>query len=225
MFYWFMKTIVAGPLLRTLFRPRLEGVENIPKSGPVILASNHLSFIDSVILPLVIRRRIYFLAASTYFEGKGLGKWAVARFLRATGMIPIDRSGGKASEASLKAGMSVLSKGHVLGIYPEGGRSRDGKAHRGRTGVARMAFESGALVVPVAMIDTDKVLSETGGVKIHRIGISFGPPLDFSEFDGKDRDHATLRIMTDRIMDAVVAMSGQEYVDEYGKPSTKKRLD
>jgi len=225
MFYWFMKTIVAGPLLRTLFRPRLEGVENIPKSGPVILASNHLSFIDSVILPLVIRRRIYFLAASTYFEGKGLGKWAVARFLRATGMIPIDRSGGKASEASLKAGMSVLSKGHVLGIYPEGGRSRDGKAHRGRTGVARMAFESGAPVVPVAMIDTDKVLSETGGVKIHRIGISFGPPLDFSEFDGKDRDHATLRIMTDRIMDAVVAMSGQEYVDEYGKPSTKKRLD
>jgi 1-acyl-sn-glycerol-3-phosphate acyltransferase len=225
MFYWFMKTIVAGPLLRTLFRPRLEGVENIPKSGPVILASNHLSFIDSVILPLVIKRRIYFLAASTYFEGKGLGKWAVARFLRATGMIPIDRSGGKASEASLKAGMSVLGKGHVLGIYPEGGRSRDGKAHRGRTGVARMAFESGAPVVPVAMIDTDKVLSETGGVKIHRIGISFGPPLDFSEFDGKDRDHATLRVITDRIMDAVVAMSGQEYVDEYGKPSTKKKLD
>jgi 1-acyl-sn-glycerol-3-phosphate acyltransferase len=97
MFYWFMKTIVAGPLLRTLFRPRLEGVENIPKHGPVILASNHLSFIDSVILPLVIKRRIYFLAASTYFEGRGLGKWAVARFLRATGMIPIDRSGGKNS--------------------------------------------------------------------------------------------------------------------------------
>ena len=225
MFYWFMKTIVAGPLLRTLFRPRLEGVENIPKTGPVILASNHLSFIDSVILPLVIKRRIYFLAASTYFEGKGLGKWAVARFLRATGMIPIDRSGGKASEASLKAGMSVLGKGHVLGIYPEGGRSRDGRAHRGRTGVARMALESGAPVVPVAMIDTDKVMSEGSGVKIQRIGISFGPPLDFSEFADQKQDHAILRIMTDRIMDAVVAMSGQEYVDEYGKPSTKKKTD
>jgi 1-acyl-sn-glycerol-3-phosphate acyltransferase len=226
MFYWFMKTIVAGPLLRTLFRPRLEGVENIPKTGPVILASNHLSFIDSVILPLVIKRRIYFLAASTYFEGRGLGKWAVARFLRATGMIPIDRSGGKASEASLKAGMSVLSKGHVLGIYPEGGRSRDGRAHRGRTGVARMALESGAPVVPVAMIDTDKVLSErSGGVKIQRIGISFGEPLDFAEFADRKQDHAILRIMTDRIMDAVVAMSGQEYVNEYGKPSTKKKLD
>jgi 1-acyl-sn-glycerol-3-phosphate acyltransferase len=225
MFYWFMKTIVAGPLLRTLFRPRLEGVENIPKHGPVILASNHLSFVDSVILPLVIKRRIYFLAASTYFEGKGLGKWAVARFLRATGMIPIDRSGGKASEASLKAGMSVLTKGHVLGIYPEGGRSRDGRAHRGRTGVARMALESGAPVVPVAMIDTDKVMSEGNGVKIQRIGISFGPPLDFSEFADQKQDHAILRVTTDRIMDAVVAMSGQEYVDEYGKPSTKKTTD
>jgi len=226
MFYWFMKTIVAGPLLRTLFRPRLEGVENIPKHGPVILASNHLSFIDSVILPLVIKRRIYFLAASTYFEGKGVGKWAVARFLRATGMIPIDRSGGKASEASLKAGMSVLTRGHVLGIYPEGGRSRDGRAHRGRTGVARMALESGAPVVPVAMIDTDKVLSErSGGVKIRRIGISFGAPLDFDEFADQKQDHAILRIMTDRIMDAVVAMSGQEYVDEYGKPSAKKKTD
>jgi len=223
MFYWFMKTIVAGPLLRTLFRPRLEGVENIPATGPVILASNHLSFIDSVILPLVIKRRIYFLAASTYFEGRGLGKWAVARFLRATGMIPIDRSGGKASEASLKAGMSVLDKGDVLGIYPEGGRSRDGRAHRGRTGVARMALESGAPVVPVAMIDTDKVMSEGNGVKIRRIGISFGPPLDFGEFAEQKQDHAILRVMTDRIMDAVVAMSGQEYVDEYGKPSTKKR--
>jgi len=223
MFYWFMKTIVAGPLLRTLFRPRLEGVENIPATGPVILASNHLSFIDSVILPLVIKRRIYFLAASTYFEGRGLGKWAVARFLRATGMIPIDRSGGKASEASLKAGMSVLDKGDVLGIYPEGGRSRDGRAHRGRTGVARMALESGAPVVPVAMIDTDKVMSEGKGVKIRRIGISFGPPLDFSEFAEQKQDHAILRVMTDRIMDAVVAMSGQEYVDEYGKPSIKKR--
>jgi 1-acyl-sn-glycerol-3-phosphate acyltransferase len=158
MFYWFMKTIVAGPLLRTLFRPRLEGLENIPTTGPVILASNHLSFIDSVILPLMIKRRIYFLAASTYFQGGGLGKWAVKRFLLATGMIPIDRSGGKASEASLQAGMSVLTKGNVLGIYPEGGRSRDGKAHRGRTGVARLVFESGAPVVPVAMIDTDKVM-------------------------------------------------------------------
>ena len=222
MFYWFMKNLVAGPLLRTVFRPWVVGLDNIPKTGGVILASNHLSFIDSIFLPLLIDRRIYFLAKSDYFTGKGLKNWAVKHFLLGTGMLPIDRSGGKASEASLKAGMSVLDKGDVLGIYPEGGRSRDGKAHRGRTGVARMALESGAPVVPVAMIDTDKVMSEGKGVKIRRIGISFGPPLDFSEFAGQKQDHAILRVMTDRIMDAVVAMSGQEYVDEYGKPSSKK---
>jgi 1-acyl-sn-glycerol-3-phosphate acyltransferase len=221
MFYWFMKTLVAGPLLRTLFRPRLEGLGNIPGTGPVILASNHLSFIDSVILPLVIKRRIYFLAASAYFERRGLGGWALKHFLRATGMIPIDRSGGKASEASLQAGMSVLGAGDVLGIYPEGSRSRDGKAHRGRTGVARMALESGAPVVPVAMIDTDKVMPQDGGgrVRIRRIGISFGEPLDFAEFAGRERDHAMLRVMTDRIMQAIVALSGQEYVDAYGQQS------
>jgi 1-acyl-sn-glycerol-3-phosphate acyltransferase len=224
MFYWFMKNLVAGPLLRTLFRPRLEGVENIPREGAVILASNHLSFIDSVILPLVIKRRIYFLAASTYFTGRGLGSWAVKHFLRATGMIPIDRSGGKASEASLQAGMSVLTKGNVLGIYPEGSRSRDGKMHRGRTGVARMVLESGATVIPVGMIDTDKVMPSDGkgGVKIQRISISFGEPLDFSEFAGQATDHTTLRVITDRIMDAIRAVSGQDYVDEYGVQSKKK---
>jgi 1-acyl-sn-glycerol-3-phosphate acyltransferase len=218
MFYWFMKSIVAGPLLRTLFRPRLTGVENIPKTGPVILASNHLSFIDSVILPLVIRRRIYFLAASTYFSGRGFGAWARKRFLLGTGMIPIDRSGGKASEASLKAGMTVLTADRVLGIYPEGSRSRDGRMHRGRTGVARLALESGATIVPVAMIGTDKVMPSGGGrrVNIQRIGISFGEPLDFSDLDHLPRDHATMRLMTDRIMDAIRALSGQEYVDEYG---------
>ena len=226
MFYWFMKNLVAGPLLRTVFRPWVVGLDNIPKTGGVILASNHLSFIDSIFLPLLIDRRIYFLAKSDYFTGKGFKNWATKHFLLGTGMLPIDRSGGKASEASLKAGMSVLTRGHVLGIYPEGGRSRDGRAHRGRSGVARMALESGAPVVPVAMIDTDKVLSErSGGVKIRRIGISFGAPLDFSEFADQKQDHAILRIMTDRIMDAVVAMSGQEYVDEYGKPSAKKKTD
>jgi 1-acyl-sn-glycerol-3-phosphate acyltransferase len=223
MFYWFMKSVVAGPLLRMLLRPRLTGVANIPRTGPVILASNHLSFIDSVILPLVIRRRIYFLAASTYFSGKGFGAWARKRFLIGTGMIPIDRSGGKASEASLKAGMTVLTADRVLGIYPEGSRSRDGSMHRGRTGVARLALESGATIIPVAMIDTDKVMPSGGkGVKIQRISISFGEPLDFSDFDHLPRNHATMRLMTDRIMDAIRAMSGQPYVDEYGssrKPS------
>lgn len=219
MFYWIMKHLIAGPLLRALFRPRLQGIENIPRTGAVILASNHLSFIDSVILPLVIKRRIYFLAASNYFAGRGFGAWVLKRFLLATGMIPLDRSGGKASEASLRAGLSVLSQGRVLGIYPEGSRSRDGKMHRGRTGVARMVLEAGVPVVPVGMIDTDKVIpvdSTSNLPRIQRIGISFGPPLDFGEHTDRAGDLATLRLITDQIMDAIRAVSGQEYVDEYG---------
>ncbi|WP_375400893.1 lysophospholipid acyltransferase family protein [uncultured Amnibacterium sp.] len=219
MFYWVMKHLIAGPLLRALLRPRLSGVSNIPRTGPVILASNHLSFIDPVILPLVIRRRIHFLAASDYFAGRGLGGWAVARFLIATGMIPIDRSGGRASEASLAAGLGVLARGEVLGIYPEGSRSRDGKLHRGRTGIARTILNSGATVVPVAMIGTDEVIPvDSGSVRPHirRIGIAFGPPLDFSGYAGGSDDGRVLRTITDQVMQAIHALSDQEYVDSYG---------
>lgn len=219
MFYWVMKHLIAGPLLRTLFRPRLIGTANIPRTGPVILASNHLSFLDPVILPLVIRRRIHFLAASNYFAGRGFKGWALKRFLIGTGMIPIDRSGGRASEASLVAGLGVLARGDVLGIYPEGSRSRDGKLHRGRTGVARTILKAGATVVPVAMIGTDQVIPVDGSSnwpRIHRIGITFGPPLDFSEFAGSTDDGSVLRTITDRVMQAIHALSEQEYVDAYG---------
>jgi 1-acyl-sn-glycerol-3-phosphate acyltransferase len=216
LFYWIMKHLIAGPLLRTLFRPQLTGADNIPKSGPVILASNHLSFIDSVILPLVIKRRVYFLAGSNYFTGRGPGAWALRRFLLATGMIPLDRSGGKASEASLNAGLGVLAQGRVLGIYPEGSRSRDGKMHRGRTGVARMILESNAKVVPVAMIGTDKVMAVgSSSLKFVKVGLSFGKPLSFDRYQGIEGDRAVLRAITDEIMVEIRALSGQEYVDNY----------
>lgn len=220
MFYWVMKHLIAGPLLRVLLRPRLTGVSNIPRSGPVILASNHLSFLDPVILPLVIRRRIHFLAASNYFAGRGFGGWVLKWFLLGTGMIPIDRSGGRASEASLTAGLQVLTRGDVLGIYPEGSRSRDGKLHRGRTGIARTILKAGAQVVPVAMIGTDAVIPvDDGGrirPRIRRIGIAFGPPLDFSEFAGGSDDGFVLRTITDRVMQSIHALGDQEYVDAYG---------
>jgi 1-acyl-sn-glycerol-3-phosphate acyltransferase len=225
MFYWILKHILVGPLVHVLFRPRLVGVSNIPKSGPLILASNHLSFIDSVILPLMIKRRIHFLAASNYFTGRSIGSRLLGRFLLATGMIPLDRSGGKASEASLRAGLSVLSRGAALGIYPEGSRSLDGKMHRGRTGIARLIVESGAQVVPVAMIDTEKVIpvgSKSVVPRIQRIGITFGKPIDFSEYIENGADHAALRVMTDRIMADIRVMSGQEYVDEYGASASRR---
>ncbi|MBN9241116.1 MAG: 1-acyl-sn-glycerol-3-phosphate acyltransferase [Micrococcales bacterium 70-64] len=224
MFYWFMKNLVAGPLLKTVFRPWVTGLDNIPKTGPVILASNHLSFIDSIFLPLLIERRIYFLAKSDYFTGKGLKNWAVKHFLLGTGMLPIDRSGGKASEASLNTGLEVIAKGNVLGIYPEGTRSPDGKLYRGRTGVARMILEGHVPVVPVAMVDTEKVMPIGSKLpKVRRIGVIFGEPLDFSRFEGLEGDRFILRSITDEIMYELSRISGQEYVDVYAS-SVKDRM-
>ena len=215
MFYWFMKHVVAGPLVRLLFRPNVTGLDLLPRSGAVIIASNHLSFIDSVIMPIVVPRRVHYLAASTYFRQKGPGGWALRSFLRATGMIPIDRSGGKASEASLRAGMVVLGRGDVLGIYPEGSRTRDGKLHRGRTGVARMVLESGATVVPVAMVGTDQVIpvdSKSIVPRPARVGVRLGHPLQFADVpEGPER----MRVITDRIMHAIHDLGEQEYDDSY----------
>jgi 1-acyl-sn-glycerol-3-phosphate acyltransferase len=216
MFYWFMKNIVAGPLLKALFRPWVVGAENVPRTGGVILASNHLSVIDSIFLPLYLDRRISFLAKSEYFTGKGLKGWATRIFMRATGQLPIDRSGGKASEASLNTGLAVLGRGELLGIYPEGTRSPDARMYRGRTGVARMVLESGVPIVPVAMIDTEKVMPiGTRLPKLRRPGIVIGKPLDFSRFDGLEGDRFVLRSVTDELMYELNRLSGQEYVDVY----------
>jgi 1-acyl-sn-glycerol-3-phosphate acyltransferase len=216
MFYWIVKNLVLGPILLRVFRPWLKGVENVPLAGSAILASNHLSFIDSVFLPLVLRRPVVFLAKSEYFTGHGIKGWLVRQFFLASGQLPIDRSGGRASEDSLNTGVTVLSQGKLLGIYPEGTRSPDGRIYRGRTGIARMALESGVPVIPVAMIDTDKVMPIGSKIpKVQRIGVVFGHPLDFSRFAGYENDRFVLRAITDEIMHEIVGISGQEYVDEY----------
>ncbi len=219
-----MKNLVAGPLLKGVFRPWVIGQKNIPRTGGVILASNHLSVIDSIILPLVLDRKLSFLAKSEYFTTKGLKGWFTKTFLSATGMLPIDRSGGKASEASLNTGLRVLADGQVLGIYPEGTRSPDGKLYRGRTGVARMILEAGVPVVPVAMIDTEKVMPiGTKVPKIRRIGIIIGEPLDFSRFAGMEGDRFILRSITDEIMYELASLSEQEYSDVYATSVKEKR--
>jgi 1-acyl-sn-glycerol-3-phosphate acyltransferase len=198
-------------------------MENIPTTGPVILASNHLSFSDSIFLPLQSRRPVVFLAKSEYFTGNGL-KGALTRwFFKSTGQLPIDRSGGKASEASLNTGLKVLSQGQVLGIYPEGTRSPDGRLYRGRTGIARMVLESKAPIIPVAMIDTEKVQPIGKRLpRIRRIGIVVGTPLDFSRFDGMEGDRIVLRAVTDEIMYELRKLSGQEYVDAYASSVKEK---
>ena len=224
MAYFILKNFVLGPLLKALFRPWVRGMENIPTTGPVILASNHLSFSDSIFLPLQSRRPVVFLAKSEYFTGKGI-KGALTRwFFKATGQLPIDRSGGKASEASLNTGLKVLAQGQVLGIYPEGTRSPDGRLFRGRTGIARMVLEAKVPVLPVAMIDTEKVQPIGRRLpRIRRIGIIVGEPLDFSRFDGMEGDRVILRAVTDEIMYELMKISGQEYVDVYASTLKEKR--
>ena len=219
MFYWVLKTIVLGPVLRLLFRPWVEGEENIPAEGAAIFASNHLSFSDSIFLPLVLPRRLTFLAKSDYFTGRGLKGRATAAFFRGVGQVPVDRSGGRASDAALASGLKVLRRGEFLGIYPEGTRSPDGRLYRGKTGVARMALEAEVPVLPVAMIDTEKIQPPgrkrpTLGI---RVGIKIGAPLDFSRYEGMEGDRFVLRSITDEIMYELMELSGQEYVDIYAQ--------
>ncbi|GAA3613909.1 lysophospholipid acyltransferase family protein [Marihabitans asiaticum] len=224
MFYWFLKRVVLGPILTLLFRPQVEGLEHVPADGPAILASNHLSFSDSIFLPLVVERRVTFLAKADYFTGRGVKGRLTAMFFRGVGQLPIDRSGGKASEAALRSGLRVLERGELLGLYPEGTRSPDSRLYRGRTGVARMALTAGVPVIPVAMIDTDKA-QPTGTIvpKIMQIGIRIGAPLDFSRYEGMEGDRFVLRSVTDEIMYELMRLSEQEYVDMYAT-SMKERL-
>ncbi len=218
MFYWFLKRVILGPLLRLVYRPWVEGLEHIPAEGAAIVASNHLSFSDSLFMPLVAPRRVTFLAKSDYFTGSGVKGWLTRVFFRGVGQVPVDRSGGKASEAALRAGLKVLRRGDLLGIYPEGTRSPDGRLYRGKTGVARMALEANVPVIPVAMIDTDKMQPPGRLIpKVMRPGVRFGKPMDFSRYDGMEEDRYVLRSVTDEIVYALMELSGQEYVDIYAQ--------
>ena len=211
-----MKRVFAGPILRLFFRPWSSGAENIPTKGGAILASNHLAVIDSFVLPLVLNREIVFIGKSEYFTGTGLKGRLTAGFFRGVGTIPVDRAGGKASEAALRTGLGRLNDGGLFGIYPEGTRSPDGRLYRGKTGVARLALEAGVPVIPVAMINTE-VAQPLGHVipRPVRVGVVFGEPLDFSRYAGMEDDRFILRSVTDEIMYSLMSLSGQEYVDVY----------
>ncbi|HEY8372570.1 MAG TPA: lysophospholipid acyltransferase family protein [Pseudonocardiaceae bacterium] len=206
-------------LVRLLYRPVVEGVENIPRTGPVIIASNHLSFIDSVVIPLMMPRPVAFLAKAEYFQGRGLKGRLMRWFFTAQGAIPVQRGNGRAARESLDTAIEVLSSGGAFGIYPEGTRSRDGRLHRGHVGVARLTLATGAPVVPVGLIGTDEL--QPVGSRLPRIRpftVRFGTPLDFSRYQGMDGHLPILRSVTDEIMYAICELSGQEYVDSYQKP-------
>ena len=213
--YWLVKMILA-PILRALFRPRVQGAENLPTEGAAILAGNHTSFLDNFMIPCVVPRRVTFLAKSDYFTGSGLKGRLQKSFFSGVGMIPIDRSGGKASAAALGTGHKVLADGGLLGLYPEGTRSPDGRLYRGKTGVARMALESGVPVIPVGLVGMFD-LQPAGRTmpKIGKVEIRIGKPLDFSRYAGMEGDRFVLRSITDEIMYELMLLSGQEYVDQY----------
>lgn len=224
MFYWVMKTIFIGPVVNLLFRPWVKGMDNVPETGPAVLVSNHLSFSDSIFLPLAVPRPVSFLAKSEYFTGKGLKGKLTAAFFRLTNQLPMDRSGGAASATSLNAGVDVLENGGLLGIYPEGTRSPDGRLYRGKTGVAKLVLKTGVPVIPVAMIGTDKVQPIGRKIpNIRRIGIIVGEPLDFSRYAGMENDRFIQRSVTDEIMYELMRLSGQEYVDVYASTMKEKQ--
>ncbi|MGW2561564.1 lysophospholipid acyltransferase family protein [Streptomyces sp. NPDC001514] len=216
MFYYVLKYVVLGPLLRLLFRPRIEGLEHIPADGAAIVAGNHLSFSDHFLMPAIIKRRITFLAKAEYFTGPGIKGRLTAAFFRSAGQIPVDRSGKDAGQAAIREGLGVLEKGELLGIYPEGTRSHDGRLYKGKVGVAVMAIRAQVPVVPCAMVGTFEIQPPGQVVpKIKRVTIRFGEPLDFSRYAGMENEKAVLRAVTDEIMYEILALSGQEYVDEY----------
>ena len=216
MWFWLFKYIFMGPMLVMLGRPKVEGLENIPQSGSAILASNHLAVADSFYLPLVVRRRITFLAKSEYFTGTGPKGWFIRWFYSTTGQVPIDRTDADTAQAALTTAMRLLNEGKLLGMYPEGTRSPDGRLYKGKTGLARLALHTGVPVIPVAMIGTN-VVNPPGSKmwKFGRVTVRFGKPMEFSRFDGLAGNRFIERAVTDEVIYELMGLSGQEYVDIY----------
>jgi 1-acyl-sn-glycerol-3-phosphate acyltransferase len=215
--YWFMYRIVR-PLLRLVFRPEVTGLENVPATGPVIIASNHLSFVDSVLIPLVVPRRVTFLAKAEYFEGKGIAS-VLGAFLSAMGHIPVPRSEQRAAVAALDVALTTLGEGNAFAIYPEGTRSEDGRLYRGHTGVGWLALNAGASVVPVAVRGTDRIMPVGAKLpRVHRPGVTFGKPIDYTAFADMPPARGR-RAMVDEIMQEIQKLSGQEFTGTYNERS------
>jgi 1-acyl-sn-glycerol-3-phosphate acyltransferase len=221
MFWWLMKYVLLGPILRLMYRPRIVGLEHIPREGPAVLAANHQSFLDNLLLPLAVPgRKVVFLAKADYFD-----KWYLRWFFKAANVIPVRREVNSSAQAALDSGGEALREGKLIGIFPEGTRSPDGRLYRGKTGVARMVLEARAPVIPVAIVGTFEAMPYDRKLpKPRRVEIRFGRPLDFQRHYERAADRFVLRSVTDEIMYDIMLLSGQEYVDEYGSKA-KVRLE
>jgi 1-acyl-sn-glycerol-3-phosphate acyltransferase len=209
---------VVPPVAKTIWRPRVEGLVNVPETGPVLVASNHLSFADSMVIPIVVPRRVVFLAKEDYFTGTGVKGALVRGWFEGIGMVPVNRDDTKSALASLDVALEVLERGEAFGIYPEGARSRDGRLYRGRTGVAQLALTSGAPIVPVGLIGTEKLQPVGATVpRLVRVTVRFGTPIRVGRrFVGMPPGRAR-RELTDELMDAIAALSGQPRADGYNE--------
>ncbi len=209
--------LTVSPTLRLLFRPQVTGVENLPRTGPAIIAANHISATDEIFTPMAARRQVFYFAKAEYFTGEGLRGRVTAEVFRQLGQVPVNRSDPKAAASTIDIGVELLAEGRALGIYPEGTRSPDGRLHRFRTGVARLALRTGAPVIPVGIVGSDRVLPP-GAMRWHRapVSVHFGAPLDFSGRAEQERSARVLREVTETVRAAIQALSGQEYVDSYG---------
>jgi 1-acyl-sn-glycerol-3-phosphate acyltransferase len=217
LFYWVVKLLLI-PLVHLVFRPVVEGRENVPADGPVIMASNHLSFVDSFVIPLLAPRRVHFLAKAEYFTATDPAGRLRGAFFRAVGAVPVERGSHRAAQASLDTALKVLAEREGFGIHPEGTRSRDGRLYRGRTGVAWLALTAQAPVVPVGLLGTDRMWPIGARFpRVRRITVRFGAPLDFSDLYGQARSGQVRRRVTDEIMDAIAELTGQERVDHYNE--------
>ncbi|TDC73298.1 lysophospholipid acyltransferase family protein [Actinomadura sp. 7K507] len=217
LWFWILLRIVLSPIMYVLWRPRNRGRKNVPRRGPALLVSNHLSFADHFFGPLPLKRPIFFIGKGEYFTGKGIKGLVTKAFMTGVGVVPVDRTGGSSAEAALQTGLRILAEGKLLGIYPEGTRAPDNRLYRGKTGVARLALKSRVPVIPVAMVDTFELMPP--GKRLPRLGVRpgvrFGEPMDFSRYYGREDDKEVLREITDEIMRTIRELSGQEYVDRY----------
>ncbi len=222
--YYKLAQLTLGVALKIIFRPTAEGAQNVPQRGPAIIASNHLSFSDHFFGPLPLRRQVLYLAKAEYFTGRGLKGFISRAFFSALGQIPIDRGGGAASERAMRTALRVLAEGNLLGIYPEGTRSPDGRLYRGKTGVARLALEARVPVIPCAMINTFEFMppGQTRPSFGIRPGVRYGEPLDFSRYYGMESDRLALREVTDEIMRTIEKLSGQQSVAMYAQTAKEK---
>ncbi|GAA1166447.1 1-acyl-sn-glycerol-3-phosphate acyltransferase [Kitasatospora gansuensis] len=210
--------LVLKPVAKAIYRPVIEGLENVPRDGGVILASNHLSFIDSVVIPLTAPRRVFFLAKAEYFTGTGL-KGALSRALfQALNAVPVERGEIKAAQAALDSALEILREGKAFGIYPEGTRSLDGRLYRGKTGVAWLALTAGVPVVPVALEGPADILPVGKRIpRLRKVTVRFGEPLHFDELHGQARSARARREVTDQVMAAIHELSGQELAEVYNE--------